>query len=64
MLKWLDTYQVVSTAWAADLMSAVGPSVSVPGMAETLPSVKATPFLRPLGKAFMMEPYRLWKDRE
>ena len=54
MFMWLQLLRTVSMACAADLISAVLPLTSVPGMAETLASVSATPFWRPLGSAPVM----------
>ena len=42
------------------MTSAVGPLTSVPGMADRLPSVSATPALLPFGSAPVTIPIRLW----
>jgi len=47
-------------ALAADITSAVGPLTSVPGMAERLPSVSATPAFLPFGSAPVAMPIGLW----
>jgi hypothetical protein len=44
----------------ADITSAVAPLVSVPGMADRLPSVSATPSFLPVGNAPVIRPIRLW----
>lgn len=49
-----------SWPFAADITSAVGPLTSVPGIAERLPSVRATPAFLPVGKAPVTMPIRLW----
>ena len=49
-----------SAPFAADMTSAVGPLTSVPGMADRLPSVSATPAFLPVGSAPVTRPIRLW----
>ena len=44
---------------AADITRAVGPLTSVPGMAERLPSVSATPAFLPFGSAPVAMPIGL-----
>ena len=56
MFKWLELYFTVSIILAADLAKAVGPFTSVPGWAETVPSVKAILAFLPLGKAPVCNP--------
>ena len=49
-----------SLPFAADITSAVAPLTSVPGMADKLPSVSATPAFLPVGSAPVTIPIRLW----
>ena len=51
-----EVYFTASMLFAADAASAVGPLVSVPGMADMLPSVRATRLFLPLGSAPVTSP--------